>query len=285
MRPVYSLLLVIICLSSCELHNAKEGLPFTKDSLMGNWMLIRVTNSTKVVSGNSDALYNYRDSVMNPLYNNLEMTAFSFQPKGIVTVDDGKIEESTGQWYMNDNKQLLLQYKYLVEADKSLFTIKHYWHDSLRLENPIGRNKDTLYVNYILQKLRTNDSVPNLFDPALNKWRTKPTQPESDETIKVRLKQVLDYYSGYFANVSYNRIPYFNIEKLLCPIKFYSGGIGLKKFKADDAWTKVFYDSTDAHKAHTILKHTFSDIKDYPDRGKDYVKEYIAALKIVANTL
>ena len=284
MRPVFFLLFIIISFTACQSPNAKEGLPFTKDSLMGNWMLIRVTNSAKVESGNREALTNYRDSVMKPL-NNLELTAFSFQPKGIVTIDDGKIEESTGQWYINDNKQILLQYKYLVEQDKSLFTIKHYWNDSLRLENPIGRNNDTLYVNYILQKLRTNDSVPNLFDPALNKWRTKPAQPENDAAIKARLKQVIDYYSGYFANISGNRIPYFNIEKLLCPIKFYSGGIGMKKFKADDAWTKVYYDSTDAHKAHGMLDQAFDKLKGYPDRGGNFAQEYAAALKLLVNAL
>ncbi|MFL5744020.1 MAG: hypothetical protein ACJ751_05110 [Niastella sp.] len=285
MRPVFSLLLVVISLSSCQFYNEKEGLPFTKDSLMGNWMLIRVTNSAKIVSGNSDALYEYRDSVMAPLNKSLELTAFNFQPKGIVTIDDGKIEESTGQWYINDNKQILLQYKYLVEQDKSLFTIRHYWHDSLRLQNPIGKNQDTLFVNYILQKLRTNDSVPDLFDPALNKWRTKPTQPESDEAIKARLKQVIDYYSGYFANISGNRIPYFNIEKLLCPIKFYSGGIGMKKFKAADDWTKVYYDSTDAHKAHGMLDEAFDKLKGYPDRGGNFAAEYAASLKMLVKVL
>ena len=285
MRPVYFFLLMIIFLAACQSDKGGKGLPFTRDSLMGNWMLIRVTNSIKVESGNSDALYNYRDSVMDPLYNNLEMTAFNFQPTGVVSIDDGKIEKSTGQWFINDNKQILLQYKYLVEKNKSLFTVQHYWHDSLRLENAIGKNKDTLYVHYILQKLRTNDSVPNLFDPALNKWRTKPAQPESDEAIKTRLKQVLFYYSGYFANISGNKIPYFNIEKLLCPIKFYSGGIGLKKFNAEDDWTKVFYDNGDAKKAHGFLSHAFTDIKGYPNKGHDYVKEYIIALKIVADVL
>lgn len=285
MRPVLFLMACITGFASCHTPNAKEGLPFTKDSLMGNWMLIRVTNSVKVVSGNSELLYNYRDSVMDPLYNNLELTAFHFQPKGIITIDDGKIEASTGQWFINDNKQILLQYKYLVEQDKSLFTIRHYWHDSLQLENPVSHNRDTLYVNYILQKLRTNDSVPDLFDPALNKWRTKPVQPESDEAIRARLKQVIDYYSGYFANISGNNIPYFNIEKLLCPIKFYSGGIGMKKFKADDAWTKVYFDSTDAHKAHGMLDHAFDKLKGYPDRGNNFALEYAAALKMLVNVL
>jgi len=286
MRSVYFFLLAILFFTSCHFRNAKEGLPFTKDSLMGNWMLIRVNTSVKVVSGNSNALYDYRDSVMTPIFNNLEMTAFSFQPKGMISIDEGKVEKSTGNWlFTDDRKELLMQYKYLVEKDKSRFTVHHYWNDSLELENAIGRNKDTLYVKYILIKLRTNDSVPNLFDPALNKWRIKPAQPESDAAIQLRLKQVLYYYAGYFANISGNRIPYFNIEKLLCPIKFYSGGIGLKKFKTEDEWTKVFYDSTDAHKAHGMVSEAFDKIKGYPDRGRDYVQEYVAALKMIADVL
>jgi hypothetical protein len=96
---------------------------------------------------------------------------------------------------------------------------------------------------------------------------------------------VLYYYAAYFANISGNKIPYFNIEKILCPIKFYSGGIGLKKFNTKDEWTKVFYDSADAHKAHGMVSHAFDKIKGYPDRGNDYVQEYVAALKMVADAL
>jgi hypothetical protein len=252
---------------------------------MGNWMLIRVINSAKVESGNRNAIYEFRDSVVAPIVKRLELTAFNFQPKGVVTIDDGKIVKSTGNWAFTDKKELLMQYKYLIEKDKSRFTVKHYWHDSLRLENNIGKQEDTLYMTYILQKLRSNDTVPDLFDPALNKWRTRPAQPENDAAIKARLKQVIHFYSGYFANISGNRIPYFNIEKLLCPIKFYSGGIGMKKFKADDDWTKVYYDSTDAHKAHRMLDHAFDDLKGYPERERNYALEYSLALKMLVDVL
>lgn len=285
MRPVHILLPVIVFFSACSGKNAKDGLPFTKDSLMGNWMLIRVNTSVKVVSGNSNALYDYRDSVMNPIFDNLEMTAFSFQPKGMITIDEGKVEKSTGNWVFTDRKELLMQYKYLVEKDKSRFTVQHYWNDSLELENAIGRNKDTLYVKYILIKLRTNDSVPDLFDPALNKWREKPLQAESEEAIRLRLKQVLYYYAAYFANISGNKIPYFNIQKILCPIIFYSGGIGLQKFNKSEEWKKLFYDIHDAEKAHALLSKAFSRITNYPDKGRDYVQEYIVALKMVADAL
>jgi hypothetical protein len=285
MKPLLLVLFVTTTLTSCQSYNAKEGLPFTKDSLMGNWMLIRVINSVNVVSENGEALYTYRDSVLAPVVKNLELTAFYFQPKGVVTIDEGKIEKSTGNWAFTDKKELLMQYKFLLEKDKSRFIVKHYWHDSLKLENNIGKKDDTLYVTYILQKLRTNDSIPDLFDPTLNKWRTKPTQPESDAAIKARMKQVISFYSGYFGNLFYNRVPYFNIEKLLCPIKFYSGGIGMKKFKANDEWTKVFYDSTDAHKAHGMLDQAFDKLKGYPDRGGNYSQEYFASLKMLADVL
>jgi hypothetical protein len=96
---------------------------------------------------------------------------------------------------------------------------------------------------------------------------------------------VIDYYSGYFANISGNNIPHFNIERLLCPIKFYSGGIGMMKFKAEDAWTKVYYDSTDAHKAHGMLDQAFDKLKGYPDRGRNFAQEYAAALKMLVKVL
>lgn len=285
MKPVFLFFLVITLIASCNSYNATTGLPFTKDSLVGNWMMIRVNQHAVVLSGQSDEFADYKDSVMEPLYNNLEMAAFRFQPTGVVTIDEGKVEKTTGNWVFNDKQELLMQYKYLIEKNKSLFSVKHYWHDSLQLQNVINRDVDTLFVTYYLVKLRTNDTIPDLFDPALNKWRNRPQQAESEDAIKLRLKQVLYYYSAYFANISGNNVPYFNITKILAPIKFYSGGIGVKRYKEDDDWTKVFYDNQDAKKAHVMLNHAFDNIKGYPDRGRDYVKEYIAALKIVADAL
>ncbi|THU33492.1 hypothetical protein FAM09_25425 [Niastella caeni] len=286
MRLVYFFLLMITMLASCESKNAKTGLPFTKDSLMGNWMAVKVTASLKIMnSTRRTAFEDYRDSVMEPIYDNVELAVFQFQPGGVVTVDDGHVDKITGNWLYNDKRELLLRYKYLVEKNRSLFSVEHYWHDSLQLENVIPRNRDTMYVTYFMQKLRTNDSVPNLFDPALNKWREKPLHAEDPAAIKTRLKQVLYYYSAYFANISGNRIPVFNIRKILCPILFYNGGIGLQKFNKNDEWKKVFYDNSDAQKAHAMLSDAFSKITNYPDKAGDYVKEYVVALKLVADAL
>ncbi len=47
----------------------------------------------------------------------------------------------------------------------------------------------------------------------------------------------------------------------------------------------MFFDNRDAEKAHHQLDKAFSYIKNYPDKGGDYVAEYIIALKMVADEL
>jgi hypothetical protein len=133
--------------------------------------------------------------------------------------------------------------------------------------------------------MKSNDTIPDLFQPALNKWREKAVQAESDDAIRARLKQTLYYYSTYFASIKFNKVRHFNTTKILCPVTFYSGGLGLKRYKGDDDWTKVFYDSLDAKKAHDMLDQAFSKMHSYPNKGDDFVQEYIIALKMVGDNL
>ena len=284
MRPVYILFIAIALIAACQTEKNKPKanihLPFRKDSLAGNWMIISL-NSTSSNKQYED----FMDSVINPLKEKIVLCAFSFQPAGTVLIDEGKVERTNGQWQFNSAKQLLIQQK-----DTSLFTmppfsVTRYRNDSLTLENIIENRKENLHIRYILKRLRNNDSVPNLFDPALNKWREKPLHAEDETAIRSRLKQVLYYYAAYFANISGNKIPVFNLQKILCPILFYSGGIGLQKFHKSNEWKKIFYDSSDAEKAHGMLDKAFSHITNYPDQGGDYVQEYVIALKMVADAL
>ena len=59
----------------------------------------------------------------------------------------------------------------------------------------------------------------------------------------------------------------------------------MKRFKENDNWTKVFFDNKDAKKAHEMLNNAFDHLRNYPDKGGDYVAEYIIALKMVADEL
>ena len=276
MRPVYIFLSIAVYLTSCGSDN---GLPITKDELKGNWIVVRTTTNNK------ELYESITHSELSKLKHKTELTMFSFQPNGEVTVDEGTIEKRISNWNFSNDQQLIIQVKNRKdrnEANSPIFTATRYRHDTLVLENIL---RDDVHIKHTFIKLKTNDTVPNLFQPALNKWRQKPLQAEDDEAIKTRLKQVLYYYSAYFASFSYNKVPYFNLEKIYCPILFYNGGVGLKKLKENDEWIKVFHDYSDAEKAHAMLSKAFSRMSNFPSRGNDYVAEYVIVLKMLADQL
>jgi hypothetical protein len=291
MRPVnFIVLLGITAIVACQsAENNKPKLnfnrPFVKDSLTGNWIISSVTSDRT----NKTAT----DTNWLKLETKIALTAYSFEPNGTMLIDYATPEFTTASWqFNNQNKQLTIQDKDTTVPALSL-TVTKYQNGVLTLENNksviipnvITGEKETIHLQYIAQRLISNDTIPNLFDPALNKWRQKPTQAEDDAAIKNRLKESIYYYAGYFANVKGNKIPVFNPEKMLCPIKFYNGGIGRKRFKENDNWTEVFFDNKDAKKAHDMLGNAFDNIKGYPDKSGDYVAEYIIALKMVADAL
>jgi len=94
---------------------------------------------------------------------------------------------------------------------------------------------------------------------------------------------LINYYSTYFASLEFNKITHFNTTKILCPIRMYSNGIGLKYFNGDDDWTKVFYDSLDAKKAHDMLDQAFYKVHSHP-KGEP-VRIITMSLKMVADKL
>lgn len=276
MKPVYIILFIAVYLTSC---GADNGLPITKEELKGNWIVVRTTTNNK------DLYESITHSELSKLKHKTELTMFSFQPTGEVIVDDGTIEKRTSNWNFTNDQQLIIQVKNRKERNEDnspIFTASRYRHDTLVLENIL---RDDVHIKHTFIRLKTNDTVPNLFQPELNKWRVKPLQAEDDEAIKTRLKQVLYYYSAYFASFSYNKVPYFSIDKIYCPILFYNGGVGLKKLKDNDEWINVFHDYLDAEKAHTMLSNAFSRVSNFPSRGNDYVAEYVVVLKMLANKL
>lgn len=280
MRPVL-IFLFVLALTSCNLINTHDQeLPLTRKALYGNWIIIKLDSKSKNQKHES-----MMQKAMEGLKDNIELGIFDFQKNDQLLIDDGKIEKAKAKWALNSDKQIFLQHKDLAASNPE-FTITLYRNDSLLLENILkNKSNEELHIRLLFKRLKVADTIPDIFSPALNKWRERSSHAETDIEIKTRLKQVLNYYSAYFATLSSNQIPFFNINKIACPILFYSGGIGLKKFHISDEWTKMFFDNRDAEKAHAMLNKAFSYIHNYPDKGGDYVAEYIIALKMVADEL
>jgi hypothetical protein len=277
---IFAIAYVLLC-QSCN----PTGLPIKKEALTGNWIVLRTTTS-------EDYIYEQlAGQKVKDMRRKAEMSIFQFQPNGNGTTDLGQSGYKTFSWTFNPNQQLSMQIKEPGQPDNSasvrprMFTVTYYKHDSLIIQNVVKNNWDSAIVKTVFLQLKSNDTIPDLFQPALNKWREKPLQAESDEAIRARLKQVLYYYSAYFASFAFNKINHFNTTKILCPIRFFSNGISLKQYKEEDEWTKVFYDNQDAQKAHDLLGEAISSVKHYPDKGDDTVQEFVIALKMVGDKL
>ncbi|MBO9198980.1 MULTISPECIES: hypothetical protein [Niastella] len=282
MKPVYLFVFVFAFLSACQSNkNGEAGIPITKDSLTGNWMIIKLSTTSS-----KKEYENMMKSVVNPMKNKIEGAIYSFQPSGTLLLDEGGLTLTNGNWQLKDNKQLLIQHQDSTSSPRTIpFSITGYRNDSLVLENIFENKKENLHITYTLKRLKYNYAVPDLFLPVLNKWRQKPLQPESEAALRLRLKQILSYYSAYFANISHNKILFFNTEKVQCPLMFYSDGLGLRPFIISEEWTKLFFDNRDAEKAYIILKQSFVRLKDFPDREKKLALAFSISLETLADDL
>jgi hypothetical protein len=150
----------------------------------------------------------------------------------------------------------------------------------LKLTEIVNSGGEKLKFVWHLMKIDKGD--PNkLFDPEFNKWRTKPARPESDEELKKRLVQMLDFYSIYFKLIADNS-SYFIPGRIILPFKFYQHGIGMKFFDEQSAFASLFYSKEQAKKAHLFLDLTIGNVKFDTQNLKSYTEEYSLMLKKIA---
>jgi len=278
MKYIICFFLTAVAFCGCSSSTKKPPVASIQaDSLLGNWMIIKVD-----VTGSNDKYTQLMESIVGSLRNSLELSSLSFNTGGALQVDDGSIELTTGKWSLTADTFRII-HPTLGREDKP-FTIASLNRDSLVMQHSFDSEKDDLHVVYIFRKLTIPDSTLNIFDVANNTWRTKPVQPESEAVIRQRLKQMLAYYAAYFAIIQNNKIGYFNREKILVPLMFFDGGLGITPFEDAGNFPDLFYDEADAKKAHALLEKAFSNY-EYPDLGNKFVQEYIMALRQISDKL
>ena len=91
-----------------------------------------------------------------------------------------------------------------------------------------------------------------------NQWRIPATHPESDAALRQRLFNHCQFWEAYLTWAKDQEHGVINVKGTPSPLKVYGNGFGLKHYTDLPAeWKSFFYDSTDCHKADTMIKHTF----------------------------
>lgn len=105
------------------------------------------------------------------------------------------------------------------------------------------------------------------YDILTNRWRTKPTRPESDKEIKQRVKEHLIFYKLLFDDAYYNDKTYVTYNWFVSPVLPATNGIALKNYsKIKQGWESCFYDSVQAFKGFQLLSTAFSKHLEYPEK-------------------
>ena len=235
-----TILLAIICLVSCN--------PFEKD-LSGTWFYSPAEQRSK-----NDSL----------------LTATSF----LHLKSNGSYESDLGHYDYGT---------WVQEGDELVLTNTKGKTRHLRIQKQ-GRQELKLFANenrvVAFDKYPAATANNNPFSPDNNRWRLPTTHPETDAELRARLYNHCQFWETYFAWALETEVDGLNVRSTPTPLKIYGNGFGLKKYEElPTAWRQYFYDTTDCHKADSMIKDIFRkrNIK-WPEKEVTY-KKFISAFQ------
>lgn len=197
----------------------------------------------------------------------------------------GHVSISFGTWTLdNTNDTLRLVFSPADEQLPYLNSLKILDLDSKELTAQFGSDVESLNTamdmmsfNYEKKDDKFDQSEYKVFTtPKLNMWRIKASQEQSEEQIKQRLRDALDFaiaYLHYNIEIESKSTPTQVIDPL--PILFASNGIAVEP---NDKWERLFFDQSEAESSYRILRQAFDDIKEV------YIDEDLQKSPLKGNT-
>lgn len=222
-------------------------------------------NITDVVSEDDYAYYSYLSLRPNRTYTFLLGNQYMF----------GSYEFKNDALILspNEGEQIHLRITDATEESVQLYgDFKDFKSDFMVVVD----GQTSFYLN-----LRPELTVDNVaFDyrlKDLNKWRIKPTAPESIYDIKTRLINNLNYIAAYMYANQMARKEVINIKGIRSPFLHAANGVFLNEWdEVDNFWKLIFYDEKDAKQAYTMLKINFNKHYDIPKTNNWlYLNEYL----------
>jgi hypothetical protein len=133
-------------------------------------------------------------------------------------------------------------------------------------------NNDHFYLNLIndFEPLNKENDIRSVM---FNTWRIKPLQSETDEEIRKRLIDNLNYISAYMRVHMHGDFDGIHTAGIYSPFFFAKNGLHLLDWqKTSYYWKNIFFNDIEAEKAYIIIKKAFdnADIPQYSDDWLQY---------------
>lgn len=199
---------------------------------------------------------------------------------GIVFMTDSSFlenpagEMSYGKFRLNGNK---IEAKF-DNGRKAVYTINRLHKDQLLLNRL--ENKHTSELTYKSTDTRWPDANKNPFAKQNYQWSIKPKNAESDEQIKNRLKQFVEFYKYYFDGLVNGGATNIDFTGLPCCLNWYQGGITIQsENKLDKKWIDCFYSTEQAHKGRQMLEDALVKKYDWDTKETNWLKQTASVLQ------
>ncbi|MBO0939098.1 hypothetical protein J2I47_21265 [Fibrella sp. HMF5335] len=111
-----------------------------------------------------------------------------------------------------------------------------------------------------------------------------PSGPETDDQIRVRVKNCLAFYALYFKAIYANQLNRFKPAAVGMPIRFYNGALRLANFEENRPWKGLYANEENAKKAHRCFRKAIKSIRYYPEKGH-LILEYAVIFKQMSDFL
>lgn len=210
---------------------------------------------------------------------------FSLDPGIVFMTDSTVLENPAGE--MRYGKFNLHGNEIKVVFDKGItarYLITRLHKDELNLKRT--ENNSTSELVYTPTYTYWPDAKKNPFAKQNYEWSIKPVKPETDEEIRNRVKQCVQFYSYYLKGYTDGGATKIDFKSIPACFNWYWGGIGVQSAtKIDKKWINCFYSYEQAMKGRQMLDDVITKKYKWDEKETDWVKQSVPVLKQIHDSL
>ena len=208
-----------------------------------------------------------------------------FQSGIVFMTDSSVLENPTGE--MSYGKFRLKGNTIYVDFDngtKAVYLINMLHKGELKLKR--SENKRTSELSYKATNTSWPDANKNPFSKQNYQWSSKPKKSESDEEIRKRVKESVQFYAYYFTGYVNGGATNIDFNALPGCLNWYQGGITIQnENKLDKKWISCFYSRDQAEKGRQMLEDAVLKKYNWDAKETNWMKQIVPVLQQIYNNL
>lgn len=208
-----------------------------------------------------------------------------YEPGIVFMTDSSVLENPTGEMsygkFSLDGNMIHVNF---ANGTKAIYTIGRLHKDELWLKR--AENKHTTNLTYIPTHTYWPDADKNPFSQKNFRWAIKPKKPESDEAIKTRVKDCVQFFAYYLQGYVDGEATKIDFNGMPCCFNWYSGGISIQnEDKLDKKWISCFYSKDQAFKGRQMIEDVISKKYKWDEKETNWMKQSAPVLQQIHDSL